>query len=335
MDPVVHHNPSQSTLSPISSSRRRGSRENETPAQRQKREKAAERQRRKRERDRHVNNLNAAMSYPQPTETPPPPQPQPPQPPNPQAFTGQELSAEELARRERVRAAARERQRKHRSLVKQRKMRELGLDMTSDMLPGIDEVQFRVNGQNEYQVLPHEMGHPHPMNPQDPSFPQPLTGGQSFASTLLLSFSCTQPMLKQQLLRTLSLTSEDLAALEPIIADAFDQWDHQVRCSFRRESWTQCHVFVAAYALCTAGCGKSSGWVNCGTVRAPFPRYERPLDQWFRRTTATPCQRIPRTFSSFDRCALPFSKFQSCRFDCGDDVHADVHTGVWSAIGPD
>ena len=107
-------------------------------------------------------------------------------------------------------------------------MRELGLDMTSEMLPGIEEVQFRVNGQNEYQVLPHEMGHPHPMNPQDPSFPQPpLTGGQSFASTLLLSFSCT-PLLKQQLLRTLSITSEDLASLEPIMADAFDQWDHQV-----------------------------------------------------------------------------------------------------------
>jgi len=228
MDPVVHHNPSQSTLSPVSSSRRRGSRENETPAQRQKREKAAERQRRKRERDRHVNNLNAAMSYPQPTEPPQPPQPQPPQPP-PQAFT--ELSPEELARRERVRAAARERQRKHRSLVKQRKMRELGLDMSSEMLPGIEEVQFRVNGQNEYQVLPHEMG-PHPMNPQDPSFPQqPPTGGQSFASTLLFSFSCTT-LLKQQLLRALSLTAEDLAALEPIIADAFDQWDHQVCCLF-------------------------------------------------------------------------------------------------------
>jgi hypothetical protein len=226
MDPVVHHNP---TLSPVSSSRRRGSRENETPAQKQKREKAAERQRRKRERDRHVNNLNAAMSYPQPTETPPPPQPQPPQSP-PQAFTGQELSAEELTRRERVRAAARERQRKHRSLVKQRKMRELGLDMTSEMLPGIEEIQFRVNGQNEYQVLPHEIGNPHPMNPQDTSFPQPqLTGGQSFAATLLMSLSCTQ-VFKQQLIRTLSITNEDLASLEPIIADAFDQWNHQVRC---------------------------------------------------------------------------------------------------------
>jgi hypothetical protein len=227
MDSVVHHNPSQSTLTPVSSSRRR-SRENETPSQRQKREKAAERQRRKRERDRHVNTLNAAMSYPQPTDPQPPPQPQSPQPP-PQSFTGQELSPEELARREKVRAAARERQRKHRSLVKQRKMRDMGLDMTSEMLQGMEEVQFRVNGQTEYhQVLPHEIPHPHLMNPQDPSFPQqPLTDGQNFASTLLLSFSCA-PLLKQHLLRSLTMTSEDLASLEPVIADAYDQWNHQV-----------------------------------------------------------------------------------------------------------
>lgn len=230
MDPVVHHTPSQSTLSPVSSTRRRASRENETPAQRQKREKAAERQRRKRERDRHVNNLNAAMSYPQPTEPPPPPQPQPPQPP-PQTFATQEVSPEELARRERVRAAARERQRKHRNIVKQRKMRELGLEMTTEMLPGIDEVQFRVNGQNEFQVMPHELVPPHPMNPQDLAFPQPpLTGGQGFAWALMFSFSHMQQW-KQHMLRTLSITSEDLAALERIIAEAFDQWDHQVRYS--------------------------------------------------------------------------------------------------------
>lgn len=278
MDPVVHHNPSQSTLSPVSSSRKRAQRDNETPAQRQKREKAAERQRRKRERDRHVNHLNAAMSYTQPSDPPLTPQSQPQQPP-PQAFVGQELSPEELARRERVRAAARERQRKHRTLVKQRKMRELGLDMTSEMLPGIDEVQFRVNGQNEYQVLPHEM-HPHPMNPQDPSFPQPpMTGGQTFASTLLLSLSCTQ-LLKQQLLRTLSITAEDLAALEPIIADAFDQWDHQVRPSrVGVSSHSNPHAFVAAHALCTTTscCGKGRRWVDSRAIRTPFSRYERPL----------------------------------------------------------
>ncbi|KAF8552011.1 hypothetical protein OG21DRAFT_1416861 [Imleria badia] len=173
------------------------------------------------------------MSYPQPTEPPPPPQPQPPQSP-PQAFTGQELSSEELARRERVRAAARERQRKHRSLVKQRKMRELGLDTTGEMLPSIEDVQFRVNGQNEYQMLA-ELGHA--MNPQDPSFPQqPMSGGQNFASTLMMSFSCAPMIIKQQFFRTLSITGEDLAALEPIIADAFDQWDHQRHMHFAQQA---------------------------------------------------------------------------------------------------
>lgn len=227
MDPGAHHSSSQSTLTPVSSSRRR-SRENETPQQRQKREKAAERQRRKRERDRTVNNINAMMAFTQPTDAPPLPQVQPPQPVTP-TFTGQEMTPEELSRRERVRAAARERQRKHRNLVKQRKMRELGLDMSNEVIQGMEE--YRVNGDGQYQqVLPHEMQHhPHAMNPQDASFPQapPQTGGQNFASTLLLSFSCA-PLLKQHLLRTLAITSDELASLEPVIAEAFDQWDHQV-----------------------------------------------------------------------------------------------------------
>ena len=68
---------------------------------------------------------------------------------------------------------------------------------------------------------------PHAMH--EPPFPQgqPL-GGQTFASTLLLSFSCA-PLLKQHLLRTLSMTNEELASLEPIIAQAWDHWDQQVR----------------------------------------------------------------------------------------------------------
>ncbi|KAI9453635.1 hypothetical protein F5148DRAFT_1232320 [Russula earlei] len=49
-----------------------------------------------------------------------------------------------------------------------------------------------------------------------------------FASTLLLSFLCA-PLLKQHILHTLSMTNEELASLEPIIAQAWDQWDHQVR----------------------------------------------------------------------------------------------------------
>ncbi|OBZ69143.1 hypothetical protein A0H81_10896 [Grifola frondosa] len=66
----------------------------------------------------------------------------------------------------------------------------------------------------------------------EPPFPQgqPL-GGQTFASTLLLSFSCA-PLLKQHLLRTLSMTNEELASLEPIIAQAWDHWDQQRRMHY-------------------------------------------------------------------------------------------------------
>ncbi|KAH7922177.1 hypothetical protein BV22DRAFT_1114023 [Leucogyrophana mollusca] len=234
MDSSAHHHVVQSTLTPVSSSRRHP-RENETEAQRQKREKAAERQRRKRERDRTVNNLNAIMAFTQAPE----PQPQQTLPPSPQQssqnFAGQELTPEELQRRERVRAAARDRQRKHRQQVKQRKMRELGLEMTNEIMSGMDEAHFRVTSEGQYHPvpLPHEMQHhEHPMNQQDPPpFPPQLTGGQSFASTLLLSFSCA-PLLKQHLLRTLSMTSDELASLEPIIADAWDQWDHQRRMHY-------------------------------------------------------------------------------------------------------
>jgi hypothetical protein len=118
-------------------------------------------------------------------------------------------------------------------------MRELGLDMPNDMMQGMEE--YRVNGDGQYQqVLPHEMPHPpHAMNPQDASFPQApppqLTGGQNFASTLLLSFSCA-PLLKQHLLRTLAITSEELASLEPVIAEAFDQWDHQRRMHYAQQA---------------------------------------------------------------------------------------------------
>ncbi|KAH7908519.1 hypothetical protein BJ138DRAFT_1157516 [Hygrophoropsis aurantiaca] len=187
------------------------------------------------------------MAFTQPTE----PQPPPPLPPSPQLqpqpqlpsqnFHSQELTPEELQRRERVRAAARDRQRKHRQQVKQRKMRELGLEMTNEIMSGMDE-HFRVPTEGQYHPvpLPHEMQHhEHPMNQQDPPpFPQQLTGGQSFASTLLLSFSCA-PLLKQHLLRTLSMTSDELASLEPIIADAWDQWDHQRRIHYAQAAAQQ------------------------------------------------------------------------------------------------
>ncbi|KAI0782250.1 hypothetical protein C8Q75DRAFT_788095 [Abortiporus biennis] len=237
MDPAV-------TTSASSSSRKR-SRENETPSQRHKREKAAERQRRKRERDRQAG-LNILLQQQQQaaqqaaaeaaqaeaTVSAPPVMTtyKPPLPDN------EDASPEDVAKREKVRAAARERQRKHRAMVKSKKLRELGLDMGNDIIPPMDDMQYRV-ADGQYQVLAHDMPapqqhpHHHPI-PHEPPFPQgqPL-GGQTFASTLLLSFSCA-PLLKQHLLRTLHMTNEELASLEPIIAQAWDHWDQQRRLQY-------------------------------------------------------------------------------------------------------
>ncbi|KAF8632769.1 hypothetical protein AX15_001704 [Amanita polypyramis BW_CC] len=237
---------------------RKRTRENETPTQRLKREKAAERQRRKRERDRNAANIGL-VNYPSPApdqqQQPPPPQQQqhhhlqqqPSQAVQPMphqvgstsqgqssAYATQDLTPEELARRERVRAAARERQRKHRQLVKQRKMRELGMDMGNEMIPGMEEYRVPPDG-HFHQVLPPELQpHPPPMGHEQPPPPFPqgqLNGGRLFASTLLLSFSC-DPLLKQHLMRTLDMTHDELASLEPVIADAWEHWDHQRRMHY-------------------------------------------------------------------------------------------------------
>ena len=230
--------PHQAPISATPTSSRKRSRENETESQRNKREKAAERQRRKRERDRQagLNNL-LSMSQVQPSAPPPPEEPiAPPEEPifNPTPQKpGEELSPDEAVRREKVRVAARERQRKHRALVKQKKLRELGLDMGNELIPGMEEVQYRLNADGQYQPIMHEIQqHAHAQHPHmhEPPFPQgqPL-GGQTFASTLLLSFSCA-PLLKAHLLRTLNMSNEELASLEPIIAQAWDHWDQQVTC---------------------------------------------------------------------------------------------------------
>lgn len=220
-------------------------RENETPSQRTKREKAAERQRRKRERDRQAGlNSSAVQTGDQqaPISTVSAPD-----------LHQHDMSPEEISRRDRVRAAARERQRKHRALVKQRKMRELGLDpMGNELIPGMEQVQYRVHPDGQYTVLPPELQHPPPPPPHgmpEPPFPQgQIPGGQTFASTLLLSFSCT-PLLKQHLLRTLSMTNEELASLEPIIAQAWDHWDQQVRTNTTFPIWRERAVAYSAFFL--------------------------------------------------------------------------------------
>lgn len=254
-------------------STRKRARENETESQRHKREKAAERQRRKRERDRQAGLNNLLMSQVQQQQQQPPPIQQPPPPPEdltntisaPAIFHTQDpdkdeqLSPDEAAKRERVRSAARERQRKHRALVKQKKLRELGLDMGNELLPNMDEVQYRLNGDGQYQPMLQELQQHAQHHPQqhmhEPPFPQgqPL-GGQTFASTLLLSFSCA-PLLKAHLLRTLNMSNEELASLEPIIAQAWDHWDQQVSvyvCGHITYCANEIYAYLpAANALCT------------------------------------------------------------------------------------
>jgi hypothetical protein len=222
MDSATIQTPS--TLSTPSNRKRKY--ENETPSQRIKREKAAERQRRKRERDR---NAHLGIVVPPPAREYQQDHHQLNTGESPDDMQGadyEDMTPEEAARRERVRAAARERQRKHRALVKQRKMQELGMDMGNEV--GVDGLQYPEG----YQL--GDMQQPPPPNGVDPQTGEPAFprgphghGGQMFATTLLLSFSCA-PLLKQHLLDTLQMTNEELASLEPVIAEAWDQWDRQV-----------------------------------------------------------------------------------------------------------
>ncbi|KAJ7149914.1 hypothetical protein C8R46DRAFT_1306339 [Mycena filopes] len=113
-------------------------------------------------------------------------------------------------------AAARERQRKHRQLFKQRKMRERGMDMGNEVM-GPSRRNSLHTASTHQQTAQNE-----------PPFPQGAHGGQTFATTLLLSFSCT-PLLRQHLLSSLNMSNEELASLEPVLAEAWDRWD-QGRC---------------------------------------------------------------------------------------------------------
>ncbi|TEB39552.1 hypothetical protein FA13DRAFT_1808002 [Coprinellus micaceus] len=204
-----------------SSNTRKRPRENETESQKIKREKAAERQRRKRERDR-ANVQVQAPAEPQEVQGYAHPQAQVPQvvvsaagmgmlyaPPDQhlhlqhamahqleqplQAQAGPStptahLTKDEQARREKVRMAARERQRKHRALVRDRKLREMGVDpngAASDVSAAVDDALRYTS--TDY--IPHDLQHSIPlMEPPFPGVAQGL-GGQTFASTLLLSFS--------------------------------------------------------------------------------------------------------------------------------------------------
>jgi hypothetical protein len=158
------------------------------------------------------------------------------------------LTKDEQARREKVRMAARERQRKHRALVRDRKLREMGVDpngAASDVSAAVDDALRYTS--TDY--IPHDLQHSIPlMEPPFPGVAQGL-GGQTFASTLLLSFSCA-PLLKAHLLRTLNMTNEELASLEPVIAEAWDRWNSQVRVHRHSRKWHTHSLIVAVNTVC-------------------------------------------------------------------------------------
>ncbi|KAH8117128.1 hypothetical protein DFH11DRAFT_1824987 [Phellopilus nigrolimitatus] len=112
-------------------------------------------------------------------------------------------------------------------------MAELGLAMGQDGVSGLEEMHYALGPDGQYQPVLPPNAHQPEMGNQDQPFPHghgAQTGGQTFASTLLLSFSCS-PLLKQHLLRTLHMTNEELCSLEPILSAAWDQWDHAVSVS--------------------------------------------------------------------------------------------------------
>lgn len=314
MDPTLQ-NSNDHAMAPLStpstSRKRERDRENETPSQRHKRVMAAERQRRKRERDRNnslsqngnITSIGKTNGPSNPVFSSPSQQLIPhPAPPPPESNNRDEddLSPDEKARRERVRAAARERQRKHRALVKDRKMRELGLDMGNE----ITEVHYPRDGQylmphelDQQQQQRHELDQQHEEIVQpEPPYPQGQpSGGLTFASTLLLSFSCA-PLLKQHLLRTLQMSNEELASLEPILAEAYDRWNHQVRT----------HHALLIYKMTTRILNGYSGKYNLHNNNnllklrkqpVPHPRLRHPQHTHTPQTTITcpcPCQTAQR-----------------------------------------
>ncbi|GJJ13756.1 hypothetical protein Clacol_008012 [Clathrus columnatus] len=140
------------------------------------------------------------------------------------------MTPNELAKREKNRQAARDRQRKHRALVKAKRMAaETGLSITTMEGPEQPTANQQEDEHHE-PIIEDTITHPHihATPPQEPSFPIPqshITLGQTFAQIMLLSVSYT-PMLKRDLLRTLHMSEEDLNSLMPMIASVWDQWSY-------------------------------------------------------------------------------------------------------------
>ena len=193
----------------------------------------------------HSHSLSQSQHHPILVEVPEPPRPM----------------TEDEQKRDKIRKGARERQRKHRALLKAKRMSQMEdlhrlppvgyaqahpqhahhpaghgpphahLLMTADQILYSDhlaaamqaEASVREGGEGEGHILqPHPTTMPGPL-PQGTG----LTPGQTFGQNMMLALSCA-PMLKTHLLSTLTIAEEELPAIESVMAGAFDQWNHLV-----------------------------------------------------------------------------------------------------------
>ncbi|KZV97657.1 hypothetical protein EXIGLDRAFT_832684 [Exidia glandulosa HHB12029] len=233
LDQLDHEQP-QLVASTSTNARKRSALDEAASAE-AKRLKARERQRRKRERDRAGLAAMQATAYD--------PDGHPLQSDfSPRASRGQpddaDLSPEQLAKKDKLRKAARERQRKHRAVVKAKRMAEMGLTMGVDpQIAGgyVDPAAYAAAVQMHTHPDMHDSDDPGMQVEPDLPQQQPnASPGQTFASLMLLSFSCA-PLLKQHLLRTLNMTDEELTSLKPILAASWEQWNHERTMQYQQD----------------------------------------------------------------------------------------------------
>jgi hypothetical protein len=169
-----------------------------------KRLKARERQRRKRARDRAgitTNRVNGSDDM------------------------GTQNS-EDDERKDKIRKAARERQRKHRAIVKAKKLSVLGGPLPPGLEAYADDPNLGYPQDPGPSVHSDDTGDPQSGSPYAHQT-QPQAPSHIFANTLLLALSCA-PVLKTTLLRAFSLTGEDIPSLQHTLAAAFDHWNNEV-----------------------------------------------------------------------------------------------------------
>src|ERR1700761_6081782 len=101
-----------------------------------------------------------------------------------------------------------------------------GLGVTLPTNP-TDPLGYRMNEDGEMEPV-HDANAAAQAGPGGVPGAYPATPGQTFAHLLMTSATLNHNM-KHHLLRTMQMTNEELNSFEPIIAAAWDHWNHQVR----------------------------------------------------------------------------------------------------------